>query len=556
MQLPTPLTVRANSIFSSLHAGRSGWWEHWRELADYLLPRRYVSLLSPNDTKRRERLNDMIFDPTGTTAIRILASGMMNGITSPSRPWFKLGIAGLDDSPSPAREWLDTVEQRMMMEMARTNFYNAMASMYLDLATFGSAAVLIYENPRSVFRCYNPPVGEFYFAQSAQLAVDTFAREFLYTVRQTVERFGIENVSDHVKNLYNMPNGSGLNREIVIRHLIEPNTDGKYPVKKKFAYREIYWERSAPEGLVLEVAGYNECPGAFPRYEVMGNDPYGTSPGMDMLPEVKQLQQMTKDKAIAVQRLARPPLLADESLRNSPKSLLPNGITYVRNASQIGMKPIYTVNPPLDQMTADIREIQQRIQIIAHNDLFKMISQLDTVRSATEIDARREEKLVLLGPVLERFENEALNPILRRIYSIMMRYDLFPPPPEDIAGRDIQIEYISILTTAQKALGAAPLERWIAFIGQISGIYPGAVNVPDFETLIRDYAISLGVGVKNIRTVEEVADLSRQQQELAATREAAAVGGELVKGAKLASETDVGGGANALQTILEGVGGG
>jgi hypothetical protein len=60
---------------------------------------------------------------------------MMNGITSPSRPWFKLRVPGFDDEGGPVTQWADEVARRMMKVMGESNFYNSMAVLYLDLAS-------------------------------------------------------------------------------------------------------------------------------------------------------------------------------------------------------------------------------------------------------------------------------------------------------------------------------------------------------------------------------------------------------------------------------------
>jgi hypothetical protein len=273
-------------------------------------------------------------------------------------------------------------------------------------------------------------------------------------------------------------------------------------------------------------------------------------PAMDALPDVIQLQQETKRKAQGLDKMINPPVVADIQLQHRPTAFMPNGITYVAGANSIGVKPLYTVNAPIQEMTQDIRDVQVRIRETFFNDLFQMISQLETVRSATEIDARREEKLILLGSVLERFENEALDPAINRIFAICNRRKMFPPAPDVIQNAKIEIQYVSILATAQQALAAAPTERWIGLIGNIAGIVPEATKIPDWPELIRNYGLDIGVAPKNMRPREEV------QQELddAKTNEAAGQAGEAglaaVQGAKLLSETDVGGGANALQTLL------
>jgi hypothetical protein len=179
-----------------------------------------------------------------------------------------------------------------------------------------------------------------------------------------------------------------------------------------------------------------------------------------------------------------------------------------------------------------------------------MISQLDTVRSATEVDARREEKLVLLGSVLERFENEALDPAINRIFAIMARRGMLPEPPSEIDDAEMEIQYVSILSTAQRAVSAAPLERWIGLIGNVAAVSPQVLGVPDWEEMIRNYGSMIGVEAKNMRRREDVAAERQAQEEKAAAEEAATAGLAGAEGAKLLSETDVGGGSNALQQLL------
>jgi hypothetical protein len=196
--------------------------------------------------------------------------------------------------------------------------------------------------------------------------------------------------------------------------------------------------------------------------------------------------------------------------------------------------------------------VQGRIRETFHNELFQMISQLETVRSATEIDARREEKLVLLGPVLERFENEALDPAIERIFGIMDRKGLLPEPPPELleSGAELEIQYVSILSAAQSAVGTAPIERLLQIIGNIAPIWPEAKMIPDIPELLHDYAIDIGVKQKNLRPTEVVNASIQQQNQKEQTQEQLTQATVGAQAGKLLSETDVGGGANALQRIL------
>lgn len=552
MKINPDLHSRKRATIEALRNDRLPSWNLWRDLANYYLPRRYTWLMSDNERKEKTAKNPYILDGTGTKAARTLASGMMNGVTSPTRPWFKLRINGFNDEAStPARMWLDEVTRRMLLVMAESNFYNALAVMYLDLGVFGTAAMLIYEDQESVIRCFNPNLGEFYIAQSARLQVDTFAREFTYKVSQVEQRFGRENLSETVADAAKA-GGPRLQENVRIVHLIEPNTQDDTRIPKNFPYREYYWEEGAPLGTVLSARGFYELPGVFPRWELSGNDSYGNSPAMDALGDVIQLQHETKKKAQGLDKLVSPPMIADIQLKHRPTALLPNGITYVAGQNNVAMKPAYQIQIPLNELMLDIQQVQQRIRETFHNDLFTMISTLDTVRSATEIDARREEKLILLGSVLERFENEALDPAINRVFGIMSRMGLVPPPPPEIEDRPLEIQYVSILSSAQRAVGVVPTERWLTLIGNVATIYPKAVNIPNWDELLVSYGHDLGVPAKQIKSMEEIKSANAEQDQLNDQREAAVSGDVLVNAGKTLSETDVGGGANALQRLLGG----
>lgn len=542
---------------SALRTDRQPFWLQWQELSNYLLPSRYI-WLSDTVSSRVNRRNSMILDSTGTKAARTLASGMMNGITSPARPWFKLRLTNVDADKYPeATIWTDEVERRMLRVMAESNFYNAMATLYLDLVVFGTACTLIYESEEKTIHCFNPALGEFYLIQSSEHRVNGLAREFHYTVQQLVQEFGLENCSESVKNAVRM-GGARLQERVRVIHMImrnERGADGKFAIGKQFEYREVFWDEGAPTGELLRDRGYFDFPAITPRWELAANDAYGTSPGMDALPDIIQLQHETKKKSQALDKLVSPPLLADITLEHRPMALLPNGVTFVSRLDQnTGARPIYTVNPPLGEMSADIQQVQIRIQETFHNELFQMISQLDTVRSATEIDARREEKLVLLGPVLERFENEGLDPGIKRVYGIMDRKGLLPEIPPILleSNAELEIQYVSILSAAQSAVGTAPTERLLQLIGNIGQIWPEAKLLPDIPELLRDYAIDIGVKQKNLRTRDEVnaqlEGMNQQSQDASAIEQA----GQGAQAAKLLSETQVGGGANALQRLIGG----
>jgi hypothetical protein len=549
----------ANDRLAGMRTARMSWLVHWRELAEFILPRRYKWLVAANNMARGSQINHNIIDSTGTLGARTLAGGLMNGITSPMRPWFKLRIEDFEEDQE-VQEWLADCEHRMMMVFQESNFYQSMAIMYFDLVVFGSACIIIYENYDDVIHCFNPCLGEFFFDLDNTLEVSTVAREVAMTFSQMVGEFGEERVSKEVRDANK--NGTMKSSEKLIGHIIEPNLGEFGLVPKSFKYREVYWEVGSPNDTLLRAKGFHEWPCMTPRWDVQSNDSYGYSLGMDALGDIKQLQQENKRKAQAIDKMVNPPLMADVQLKNQPMSLLPGGVTYVSGLGRDreGARPVYTIMPPVAEMMQDIREIQQRIKLTFHNDKFTGITDLQTVRSATEIDARREEKLVLLGPVLERILSNrgGLGSCIDRVWDIMLRGNLLKPAPAKLRAiaRHVQTDYISMLSMAQRGIATAGIERLWAFAGNIAAVKPAILDKLNPDQTIDEYAAALGVTPKIVYSDDAVTEMRKAQQQQAAAQQAQEVGMAAAQGAKTLSDTDVGGGANALQLILGGGAGG
>jgi hypothetical protein len=537
---------------------RYSWWVHWRELADYLLPRRYKWLITPNQWSRGSPINQHIIDSTGTIAARTLAAGIMSGVSSPTRPWFRLKLGRIDSTQtSPVSLWLAECERIIYLILKESNFYNALAVAYYDLVIFGTCAVLIYEDFDNVINCLNPCLGEYFIDNNDKMQVDSLYREFTLTVKQVVDQFGIENCCPSTQTLYRTGGGM-LQRELIVAHAIEPNQpfgESGYVVPRRFRFREVFWEQGQAETYMLSARPYHEFPGAVARWDLVSNDPYGRGTGMDALPDVKQLQQETKRKAQAIDKMVNPPMIADAILKNQPASLIPGGITFIpgmSTAAKPHMAPVYQVVPQIKEMSEDIKEVQERIKLIFYNNLFQMISQFEPKSniSATEIDARRSEQMVLLGPVLDRIDNELLRNSLARIWGIVSRIPgILPPAPEEILNAPIEIEYLSMLSEALASNKGGSIERLFAQVGNLMTIDPAAGDNVDIDFGLDALASAWGVDPRVIRSPEALKAIRKQraaqqqaeqqqQQMLAATQ-----------GAKNLATSPMGPGRNALQSL-------
>lgn len=509
----------------ALRSWRQSWWtQNWSDLAQFILPRRSIWLTqstggnpSPNNMTRGRQINTAIADPTATLAVRVCSAGLMSGLASPSRPWFKvIPSARRLDIDAEARVYLDEVEDRMYTVIAGSNFYNSFAQECEDLVVFGTGPSIIYEDDKDVIRLYNPAVGEYYLSSGSTARVDGLYRLFVMTIAQIVDFFGIDACPKEVQDLWNQK-GNALEIERQVAHAIEPNFGlsgsdvGK--VKGNFTWREVYWLYGAGSPRPLSIRGFVDQPFTSARWSIQSNDAYGRSPGMDVLPDVMQLQVMTRRMAEAIEKQVRPPLIGSMELKNKPTSTLPGHLTYVSDLGpKSGIRPIYEVNPDIRAMAENIQAIERRIQAGLFNDLFLMLEQkVNEEMTAYEVAQKIQEKLQVLGPVIESLIAESLKPKLRRIFNIMKRKNLLPPPPDSLNGVPLDIEFVSMLSLAQKGAATGGIERLLQMVGSAVPVFPQMKDNIDVDALVREYNDLLGNPQKVLKGPDAV-EAERQEQ--------------------------------------------
>lgn len=523
---------------AQLEQERTTFEPHWRELSDFIIPRGSRFLTS--EANRGDRRNTKIVDPTATMANRTLSSGMMSGITSPARPWFKLATPDPEMMDyGPVKLWLETVQNRMNDMFNKSNLYQSLPIIYSSLGTFGTGALAVLEDDEDVIRTMPFPVGSYYIANSPRLSVDTCFRKFSMTVRQLVREFGLNNVSSSTKSAFE--NGT-YEKWVDVVHAVYPNMNretGKMNAKNK-AFRSVYFEVGGDNDKVLRESGYDEFPIMAPRWEVNGEDVYGSScPGMIALGQVKALQLEQRRKAQQIDKQTNPPMIGPTSLKTQRVSLLPGDITYVDQVTGAeGLRPAYMVNPNLGDLLGDIQDTRQLINSAYFVDLFMMLQNVNTRSMPVEaVIEMKEEKLLMLGPVLERLNDEFLDPLIDRAFSMMARKNMLPPPPDVMQGMPLRIEYISVMAQAQKAIGLSSLERFVGFVGNLANAKPEALDKLDVDQAIDNYAVMSGVSPTVVVPQEQAQqtrnDRAQQQQQAMALQTGLAA----AQGAKTLSES-------------------
>lgn len=552
----------------SMRQWRTPWWMHWGLIAAEMLPRRYFWVITPNNMTRGLPINQNVVDSTATQAIGVCTAGMMDGLSSPTKIWFKFQAPEGYEVDEAGKAWFNEFERRVYEVLAGSNYYDRKHQYYEDQITFGTAPMLIYEDRDRVIDCQVPCAGEYFGACSGNNVVDTFYREFVLTVRAIVNKFGPDAVEGtDVGQLWNTKQ---LNNEYIVAHAIEPNFAAEQYGQKKnlgvvrgdYAYREVYWLRGISTPRPLLQKGYREKPFMYAPWTQRSNDPYGRGLGMDALPDVRQLNRLTEREGEGVDKGIRPSMLADVAMKNEPASLLPNKVTYVPNlATNAGMKAMFTPDPRFIEFADKIIErLQQRVEKWFCNDVFLMISQMEGIqpRNELELTERRGEKLLRLGPVIERnLREDQIG--LQRIVSIMNRRGLIPPRPRSMMNTPVQVKFVSKLAQIQEATKTAAMERTIVMAGRMEGTMPGVLDNINADKFIRDYGAALDYPEKDWNDPDTIKQIRAQRQQANQAANQAHVAEKVTpavaQAAQNLSQTDTGGGLSALQMLLGGAAG-
>lgn len=542
--------------WQSLKQERESWFEHWREISEYLLPRSGRFFLT--DTNRGEKKHNSIYDSTGTRALRILSAGMMSSMTSPARPWFRLATTdeGLMKNAA-VKIWLHQITQLMQAIFQRSNTYRALHTMYEELGAFGTAANIVIPDFNTVIHHHPLTVGEYCIATNWRGEVDTLYREFRKSVRQVEAEFGYDNVSRSVRNLYDQKR---FDAWVPIIHAIEPRTDRDHGKRdaKNMPWKSCYFEAGEHADKYLRESGFRRFPALCPRWGVSGGDIYGNSPGMEALGDVKQLQHEQLRKAEGIDYQTKPPLQAPTSMKHFESDMTPGGMSFVdAPGAQGGVRTLFETSLDLNHLLADIQDVRGRIQSSFYADLFLMLSNMtDTRMTATEVAERHEEKLLMLGPVTERLQTELLSPLIDLTFDRILETGIAPPPPEELQGQDIRVELMSALAQAQRAVGVNSVDRFVGSLGAVANLRPEVLDKLDVDQWADGYAESLGVDPRIVVPTDKVQELRMQRAQAQQEAEAAAMANQQADTAQKLLAAKTGAEQNALTDMANLLGGG
>jgi len=486
---------------STLESERQTWEDHWQDILDYVMPRKAdVTFVRSKGEKRTE----VLFDSTAITANNLLAASLHGTLTSPSLPWFTLKLR--DEELMADRDvqlWLEDSGRRMYDTFNETNFNTEVHELYLDLTSIGTGALFVEEAndgfEKGAIHFNTLHIAEYFISENVNGKVDTLYRKYKLSARQAIQEFGEENVGEKIiEAAKNKPD-----KQFNFIHAVEPTQDyeratGEKSTKLPFHSCHVCVE----DKMIVRTGGYNEFPYLVPRWSKATGEIFGRSPSYNALPDIKTLNKAVEIGLKAWAKAIDPPLLVQDDGVIGRVRMTPAGITVVRSDGAI--KPLQIGS---NWQITDMKEnaLRTAIRQAYYSDQLQL--QEGPQMTATEVQVRYELMQRLLGPTLGRFQSEFLNPLIERVFGIMVRANAFMPTPEVMGNRKMDIEYVGPLARSQRMEESIAIERLYQLAMNVGQVDPAIMDNINHDEAIRLRAKLLGVPKTVLRGTDEVVEM-------------------------------------------------
>lgn len=507
--------------FEQFSSERSGFEQHWREIAERILPRAdYFNTGRSSGDKHTEK----IFDATAGLALERFAAAMESMLTPRTQRWHRLSAISeeLNEDPS-VRLWLDTVTDILfdIRYSPKANFASQAHEVYLSLGAFGTGGLFIDENPGNGIRYRSIHLSEMFIGENHQGVIDTVYRKFKMTARQAAQKWGQGDKEAKLPEALLTALEKTPDRDFEFLHVVTPNSDKQEHRKdhKGMDFCSLYIAIDAKS--VISEGGYHSMPYAIGRYVTGPKEVYGRSPAMTILPDVKMLNEMSKTVIRAAHKIVDPPLLLPEDGALSAFDARPNAL----NFGGIDDQGRQVVHPLQTNARVDIglEMMEQRRKVI--NDAFLVTLFQILVESpamtATEAMLRAQEKGALLAPSMGRQQSELLGPLIERELNILAHAGVLPPMPKKLldAGGMIDVEYVSPLNRAQRAEEGIAIMRTLEAVSPLAQISPDVLSIFNPQAIARELASINGVPAKVLRSSAELDAVKEGQAQAAQARQ-------------------------------------
>jgi hypothetical protein len=515
------------------------------DVARFINPRREIIRDSQRFDNKGDRRGKGSYAGGPSSALGIWVDGMQGHMVSKSLRWFmsQLGDPRLSRDDQ-IQAYLQEYDEAMYGEFNRSNFYSILGEWFRDAGSVGTAPLYTEEDISRGNAVMTPiHLREIFISENKYGEVDTTHRKFFLTARQAVDKFGTERL--HPAIVENAEKNPEKRHEFL--HAVFPNKERMYGslLSENKPIASVYLQKEGrldiPDGTVVKRKGYDVDPYAVWRHRKNSDEIYGYSPAHDAMVSIKKAHQFDKTMLKAAQLAVEPALNVPEQMRGSNELNRPNGRNYFERggdtASAIHNGQNYPVGVDREERIQKIIEEKYRVEF------FLILSRAEREMTAFEIAERQSEKAVLLGPQVDRLEEEGLSKVFDIVSDIADKAGRLPEPPQILIDAVEQNKaegkppilitpaFTGPLAIAQKmAFSLRPIRNYLNEIAQAAVVVPSLVDHIHPDRLNEAIVDAVNPPMRILRTKDELKEkreadaaalaAQEQQQMLGAAAEA------------------------------------
>jgi hypothetical protein len=330
-----------------------------------------------------------------------------------------------------------------------------------------------------------------------------------------VDEFGMENLPKDLQEEWRKPDSSS-EKCYEILHVVMPRAEyeryglgpQRLPLKSIWIATNFLDEGSLAEG------GYYTQPYVVSRWYRTSREAWGRSPAMVVLPDARLAQSVAAALLEITEKQGNPPMQGPIDILRGEIELFPGGFTpFDSSGFQFQGDPLRPVqigaNPA---MTAEyLQYLERKIGKGFFNDAMSLPENdgKSTMEDAAAWQLRRAK---VLGPIYSRVQNEALPPILDRVFDIALRTGTLPQIPDQLSGQRLEYKFDNYVADMIEMAEAERALNAVALTAQFER--PEIDDNLNWDSFLRETWQKMKVSDRHIRPMEEVEANREQRQQM------------------------------------------
>lgn len=549
MALEDDQVSRVQERLKKLEQAKQPWLIPWQRIGEFVRTRKQ-DFTTP--VVQASFLTGKIFDSTAPNAAHLMASSLVGQLFPNSKRAFRIvpprGMRKQAKQSKEVRRYFERVTEEICnaFDHPSAGFMLALQEYMEDQVAFGTSGIYVKESNDddmpvtfTVVDCKVACIDD-----DKEGFVDTVYIKRRVSVKQLVEEYGLDRVSEESADAYN--NGD-LDRMVTVVNAVEPRTQGKGAFGAAgFPIASIHIEMEANK--VLKNSGFYDMPIFMARFWKMAGEIYGRSPAFEAMPDIIELNIKREYTTVAEEKILNPPIafFQDGSLGGGTLRTGAGAVNVFQVSGRMMQSDPFKQLITIGDIKPTYQRITELIEIIKRHFMLDRLLDLNNNSRMTlgEAQIRNQLRGESLSSVYSRQITEFFNRLIEHVFSVMWNRGLLGYPANDPRAKEAEdrgaepfiipqsildlqdadadayeIEFVSPAAHIIRQAELQGIQQTITFAVETSGVSPDILDNLDMDEAMRVVQELTGAPPSIMRSLEEVDEIRNQRAQSQAAQQ-------------------------------------